>query len=67
MIDLTSDTWRQLTAKLGELRANELSRLENKDLSHEDTQFIRGKLAAFKELLALPKIKAARSRDDRPE
>ncbi|HEX7642985.1 MAG TPA: hypothetical protein VF472_12330 [Burkholderiaceae bacterium] len=67
MIDFTSETWTQLASRLGELRANESARLESKDLSLEDTQFSRGKIAAYKELLALPKLLAARSRNDRPE
>lgn len=67
MIDFHSETWQQIAAKLGDLRANESQRLENRDLSQEETQFLRGKIAAYKELLALPKLSAARSRDDRPE
>ncbi len=67
MIDFTSQTWQQITQKLTELRANDAARLEAKDLPQEETQFLRGKIAAYKELLALPKLSAARSTKDRPE
>ena len=67
MIDYTSETWAKLAQKLTELRTKESARLENRDLTSEETQFLRGKIAAYKELLALPQLLAARTSNDRPE
>jgi len=60
-------TWRDLVAHLEKLRARESEKLEAPTKDLLETQYIRGKVAAYKELLALPKKPVAPVREDRPE
>lgn len=67
MIDFQSQSWFSLATEIQKLRASESLKLEDVKQNFNDTQFIRGKIAAYKDLLALPKKAAAQVTDDRPE
>lgn len=64
-IDPKSETWRAIESWADE-RLNQL-RLKNDSMSSEvDTAFMRGKIAGFKELLALTKAPAIEADDSGP-
>lgn len=66
-MNFQSDIWRDITRHLEKLRALESERLEAQTKDLLETQYIRGKIAAYKELLALPKNQAARAQVDEPQ
>lgn len=59
MIDRGSDTWRELnrdcTAKIEAMR----NTLEQCDLPHADAQYLRGRIAAYRDVLGLADRPAA--------
>jgi hypothetical protein len=67
MIDFYSQAWHEFAATVEKLRAQESLKLESAAQGFHETQFIRGKIAAYRDLLALPKHSAARAMEDRPE
>jgi hypothetical protein len=53
MIDAYSDTWRGVAAKANEVIESCRSRLETSDQSYGESQWLRGRIAAMRELLDL--------------
>ncbi|MBV8666735.1 MAG: hypothetical protein JO269_09645 [Burkholderiaceae bacterium] len=62
-----SEFWKEFSRHLEKLREIERTRLEAPSKDHDETQYMRGKIAAYKELLALPQQAAALASNDRPE
>jgi hypothetical protein len=54
LIDRTGLTWIAIERVVGEQLASARQRLETHGRSHEDTEYERGRIAAFKWLLKLP-------------
>lgn len=69
MIELgyTDDTWKALVKIITEKIEHDRDHLESIELSPEKTALHRGRISAFKELLALPIQQAARARIDEPQ
>lgn len=55
MIDAYTDTWRIVAAKANEIIESGRGRLEQNDQSYGESQFIRGRLSAMRELLDMAK------------
>lgn len=53
MIDAYTDTWREVAAKANETIEACRSRLEQHDQSFTETQFLRGRISAMREILAM--------------
>ena len=66
-MNFQSESWREIAGHLEKLRTTESERLEGQTKDLLETQYIRGKIAAYKELLALPKNQAARAQVDEPQ
>ena len=66
-MNFQSESWREIACHLEKLRTTESERLEGQTKDLLETQYIRGKIAAYKELLALPKNQAARAQVDEPQ
>ena len=66
-MDFTSDAW-QAVARHAEAQLRVLrERNDAKDMDIAETNFVRGQIAAYKALLALPKHKAALTTNVEPE
>lgn len=52
-INLDSETWVEVKRYLDAKLRIELSKLRNKDTSHDNTQFCRGVIAALEDILSL--------------
>jgi hypothetical protein len=55
MIDAYTDTWRAVAAKCNEIIEQGRSRLEQNDQSYGESQFVRGRITAMRELLDMVK------------
>jgi hypothetical protein len=55
MIDAYTDTWRAIAAEANQIIEQCRLRLEASDQSYGESQFLRGRIAACRELLALVK------------
>jgi len=55
MIDAYTDTWRAVAAKCTEVIEASRSRLETNDQSYGESQFLRGRVAAMREMLDMVK------------
>jgi len=53
MIDAYSETWHDMAIKANEIIEASRTRLEQVDQSQSESQFLRGKIAALREILAL--------------
>ena len=53
MIDAYTDTWRAVATKANEMIEASRSRLEQNEQSFAESQFLRGRIAACREILAL--------------
>lgn len=53
MIDAYTDTWRAVAAKASETIDQCRSRLEQHDQNFSETQFLRGRISACREILAM--------------
>jgi len=67
MIDAYSDTWRDLAAKANETINACRDRLEVNDQHWGESQFLRGKIAALREVLALAKPVVISNTASKPE
>lgn len=55
MIDAYTDTWRGVAAKCNEVIEQCRSRLETSDQSYGESQFLRGRISACREILDMVK------------
>jgi hypothetical protein len=55
MIDAYTDTWRGVAAKANEIIEACRSRLEQPDQSFSESQFLRGRISAMREVLDMVK------------
>ena len=55
MIDAYTETWREIAAKANEIIEAGRTRLESNDQNYGESQFLRGRIAAMRELLAMVK------------
>lgn len=55
MIDAYTETWREIAAKANEIIEASRSRLEVNEQGYGESQFVRGRISAMRELLALVK------------
>jgi len=55
MIDAYTDTWREVAAKALEIIEASRTRLEQHDQNYGESQFLRGRIAAMREVLELVK------------
>jgi hypothetical protein len=55
MIDAYTDTWREVAAKALEIIEAARTRLEQPDQAYGESQYLRGKIAAMREVLELVK------------
>lgn len=53
-IDINSDTWREIEKRLTLRIENQRTLLEAHMLATEETEYARGKIAAYKEILKFP-------------
>lgn len=58
MIEIHSDTWREVSRRAGEARAEALALLVQPGLPATDTEFQRGRIAALDAVLALAEPRA---------
>jgi hypothetical protein len=54
-IDAYTDTWRVIAAKANEIIEQGRSRLEQNDQSYGESQFLRGRISAMREILEMVK------------
>jgi hypothetical protein len=59
MIDAYTDTWRAVAAKANDVIEACRNRMEQNDQSYGETQFLRGRIAAMRELLEMVKPRVA--------
>jgi predicted GTPase len=55
MIDAYTDTWREVAAKANETIEQCRWRLEQNDQSYGESQFLRGRITAMREILEMVK------------
>jgi threonine aldolase len=55
MIDAYTDTWRAVAAKANEMIEACRARLEQNDQSYGESQFLRGRITAMREILEMAK------------
>lgn len=55
MIDAYTETWREVTAEANKLINASRDRLEANDQHYGESQFLRGKIAALREILSMAK------------
>jgi hypothetical protein len=55
MIDAYTDNWREVVTKANEIIEAARSRLEQNDQSYGDSQFMRGRISAMREILEMAK------------
>ena len=55
MIDAYTETWRGVAAKCNEVIEQCRSRLEQNDQSYGESQFLRGRISAMREVLDIVK------------
>jgi hypothetical protein len=67
MIDAYTDTWRGVAAKCNEIIEAGRVRLEVSDQSYGESQFLRGRIAAMREILDLVKPAVVRQTATAPE
>jgi hypothetical protein len=53
MIDAYTDNWREVAAKCNEIIEAGRTRLEHNDQGYGESQFIRGRISAVREILEL--------------
>jgi hypothetical protein len=63
----TDETWRQIAAIITQKIENDRSRLEDHAIDAAQTALYRGRISAFRELLALPIQRAAQAQEDEPQ
>lgn len=51
MIDAYTDTWREVAAKMNQIIEQGRSRLEQNDQGYGESQFLRGRISACREIL----------------
>ena len=66
-IDFNHEVWKRIAAVIEDKAKSDRNKLESPDAGVEMTNYLRGKIAAYKELLALPVINAARVIQDEPD
>jgi hypothetical protein len=67
MIDAYSETWREMAAKANGIIEASRTRLEQVDQSQSESQFLRGKIAALREILALAQPRSITASDRMPD
>jgi hypothetical protein len=67
MIDAYTDTWRGVAAEANKVIDACRDRLEANDQHYGESQFLRGKIAALRELLALVKPVVISTTTTKPE
>lgn len=67
MIDAYTDTWRAVAQKLNEIIEAGRSRLEQNDQNYGESQFLRGRIAACREILEMVKPKVVTDQTRRPD
>jgi hypothetical protein len=55
MIDAYTDTWREVAARANEIIEQSRTRLEQYDQNYGESQFLRGRIAAMREILEMVK------------
>lgn len=66
-MNFTDSTWKAITQILDSKISIERARNDDVKLDASQTAFCRGRISAFKELLALPIQQAARAGKDEPQ
>lgn len=61
MIDAYTDTWREIAHKAKEIIEAARDRLESNDQSYGESQFLRGRISAMREILEMVKPKVIAS------
>ena len=61
MIDAYTETWRDIAKRANEIIDQSRDRLEHNDQTYGESQFLRGRISAMRELLsmAVPKVVAS--------
>lgn len=65
-IDAYNDTWRSIAAKCSEIIEAGRGRLEQNDQSYGESQFVRGRISAVREILELTKPKVVKTETPPP-
>lgn len=60
------ETWHEIEREVKQMLDRSRARLEDKSMNIDETNFLRGQISAFKELLALPKKRDALARNVEP-
>lgn len=56
-IDVNSDTWREIESRLKDRVETQRTMLESHLLDPHQTEYVRGKIAAYREILKFPAAK----------
>ena len=67
MIDAYSETWQAVRDKAIEVIEQSRSRLEQRDQTEAETQFLRGKIAALRQMLEMSQPKPIIATDQIPD